>query len=193
MATKAQRQQIEDNRLKAMQHPLRRSILLLLVEHERLSPVEISHLLGCTVHDATYHTKRLAALDCAELVREEKVRGAIKHYYRATDRHLVDTDEWEGLDSAVKEGLLVSFLQPAVDDFTTSAQAGLLGSDNRFHITRSPLKLDEQGLEDVLAIHRELFERVFEVEREAAERRAESGEPAVFVSSTQSCFAVPEF
>lgn len=189
----AKPRQIDENRLKAMQHPLRRAVLLLLIERGVSSPVEMASILGRSVHDVTYHTKRLVALDCAELVKEEKVRGAIKHYYRATERHLVDTEEWEELDPLIKEGLLIDFLQPTVNDFTNSVRAGILGADARFHITRSPLSLDQAGLEEALAIHERAFREVFEVEARSAARRAESGEEAVLVSSSQGCFAVPSF
>ena len=153
MATKAARRQANENRLKAMQHPLRRAILLLLVEKGVSSPVEMARVLGDDTRSVTYHVKRLVDLDCAELVREEKVRGAIKHYYRATDRHLVDTDEWEDLDPALRDGVLADVMQPTVDDFTASVQAGILGSDNRFHVTRTPLTLDQAGFGEALAAH----------------------------------------
>jgi DNA-binding transcriptional ArsR family regulator len=193
MATKAERQKTHDNRFKAMQHPLRRAILLHLIEKGVSSPVEMARDLKDETRNVTYHVKRLTELDCAELVEEEHVRGAVKHYYRATERHLVDTDEWEDLDPALKEGLLVDFMQPTIDDFTASAKAGVLGADGKFHITRSPLTVDRAGFQELLDIHERAFREAFDVEMRSAERRATSGEEGVPVSSSQGCFEVPSF
>jgi hypothetical protein len=43
----------------------------------------------------------LVRLECVELVSERPVRGAVEHFYRATELHLIDTDEWEELDPMV--------------------------------------------------------------------------------------------
>ncbi len=156
--------------------------------------MEIAAELGERVANVSHHTKRLVALDCAELVKETKVRGAVKHYYRHTERHLVDTEEWDALDPLLREGLLADFMQPTVDDFTASVRAGILGSDENFHVTRTPLRaLDREGLQEALEIHKRAFLEILEVEVRSAERMRASGEPAVSVSSSQSCFEVPFF
>lgn len=194
MATKAQRLKANENRLKAMSHPLRREILRHLIEGGVTSPVEAANTLDVGTADVSYHMKRLVALGCAELVSEEKVRGAVKHSYRATERHLIDTDEWEDLDPVIREGLLVDFMQPSVDDFTASAKSGILGASKSFHITRTPLAgIDRQGLDELLKVHKECFDRCLEVQARAAVRLAKSNEESICVSSSQGCFQVPSF
>lgn len=192
MATKAQRRQAEGNRYKAMQHPVRRAVLLMLIERGVSSPVEMAAELDEEIGTVSHHAKRLVALDCAELVKEGKVRGAIKHYYRATERHLIDTEEWDDLDPLSREDLLVDFMQPAVDDFTTSVKAGILGSDENFVLTRTPLhSMDREGLDEALKIHERAFREIMEIPARCAERMRESGEQPIAVSSMQGCFEVP--
>ncbi len=194
MATKAQRRLRIENRLKAMQHPLRRAILLYFTEHDLASPTEVAAALGEEIPNVSHHMKQLVKFNCAELVKEEKVRGAVKHYYRNVERHLIDTDEWEDLDPITREGLLVDFMQPTVDDFTTSVRAGMLGSDARFHITRTPMAgMDRQGQDELMEAHRRCFEEGLEIQARSAARRAKSGEPAISISSSQGCFEVPSF
>jgi DNA-binding MarR family transcriptional regulator len=198
MATKAARRQaIEDranDRAKAMQHPLRRDVLLCFTEHEELSPSEIAEKLDEDVDQVSYHVKRLEKLGCVELVREEKVRGAVKHYYRNIERHLIDTDEWEDIDPLRKDELLVSFFQPFVDDFNRGASSGTLGGDEKFHITRTPMRgIDLEGFDDLLALKESTRLKALEIQAESAARRAKSGEPPICVSSTLSCFKVPGF
>ena len=117
------------------------------------------------------------------LVSEEKVRGAVKHSYRATERHLIDTDEWEDLDPVIREGLLADFMQPSVDDFTASAKSGILGASKSFHITRTPRSGNRsQGLDELLKVHKECFDRCLEVQARAAVRLAKSNEESICVS-----------
>jgi Helix-turn-helix domain len=192
MATKAERRQATANRLAAMQHPVRRAVLQLLIERGVSSPVEMGRTLREKTENVSHHVKRLVELDCAELVDTRQVRGAVKHYYRATDRHLIDTEEWDELDPLVREGLLVDFLQPTVDDFTVSVRAGILGADENFHLTRTPLhSMDQQGLKEALAIHERAFREVMDVQTRCGERLRESGEKPIAVSSSQGCFEVP--
>jgi DNA-binding transcriptional ArsR family regulator len=194
MATKGKRRQAGQNRLEAMRHPLRREALMHLIEHGVASPVEIAEALGVATSDVSYHVRRLEILGCAELVKEEKVRGAVKHYYRAIERHLVDTDEWEEIDPLIREGLLVDFYQPAVDDFTRSAKAGILGADEKFHITRTPLAgMDREGLDEALEAFEECRLKIVDIQTRSTARQAKSEKPPICISSSLSCFEVPHF
>ena len=73
MATKAQRLKANENRLKAMSHPLRREILRHLIEGGVTSPVEAANTSGrgdcrCQLTDM----KRLVALGCADAGERRK-------------------------------------------------------------------------------------------------------------------------
>ncbi len=59
--------------------------------------------------------RRLEELQCAELVSTRAVRGAVEHFYRATERHLIDTDEWDQLDPMTAEDLVCGFVQRILD------------------------------------------------------------------------------
>ncbi|MFL5898693.1 MAG: helix-turn-helix domain-containing protein [Solirubrobacterales bacterium] len=93
----------KSNRIKAMEHPLRARILRTLVERGVMSPAELTRALGADLSDVSYHVRRLEELECAELVETRPVRGAVEHFYRAIERHLIDTDEWEQLDGSRPE------------------------------------------------------------------------------------------
>ena len=97
MSTKTQRRKATENRIKAMSHPLRASILRTLTERTA-SPAEMARELEEELSNVSYHTKQLVEFECAELVSTRPVRGALEHFYRATERHLIDTEEWEELD-----------------------------------------------------------------------------------------------
>lgn len=190
MSTKTQRRKATENRIKAMGHPLRASILRLLADRTA-SPAEMARELDEELSNVSYHTKQLVEFECAELVSTRPVRGALEHFYRATERHLVDTEEWEELDPVVAEDLVCEFMQKILDDFVASARAKMIGSNKDFHLTRTPLVMDQEGLQEALEAHERLRLEILEIEARSTARMIESGEEGANFSSSQGCFKVP--
>jgi DNA-binding transcriptional ArsR family regulator len=190
MSTKTQRRKATENRIKAMSHPLRASILRLLVERTA-SPAEMARQLDEELSNVSYHTKQLVEFECAELVSTRPVRGALEHFYRATERHLIDTEEWEELEPLVAEDLVCEFMQKILDDFVASARAQLVGGDKEFHLTRTPLVFDREGLQEALEAHERARLEILEIEARSAARMVESGEEGTNVSSSQGLFKMP--
>jgi DNA-binding transcriptional ArsR family regulator len=181
----------KSNRIKAMEHPLRARILRTLVERGVMSPAQLARELGAELSDVSYHVRRLDELDCAELVELRPVRGAVEHFYRATERHLIDVDEWEQLDPFTAEDLVCGYVQRILDDFVDSRKADMVGSDKNFHISRTPLILDPAGLEEAVESYERYRLDMSEIERRSAERRHEDGTPAVPTSSSLLLFKIP--
>jgi DNA-binding transcriptional ArsR family regulator len=191
MSTKTQRRKATENRIKAMSHPLRASILRILADRTA-SPAEMARELDEELSNVSYHTKQLVEFECAELVSTRPVRGALEHFYRATERHLIDTEAWEDLDPVIAEDLVCEFMQKILDDFVASARAKLIGGDKDFHLTRTPLVLDQEGLQEALEAHERLRLEILEIEARSAARMVESGEEGTHVSSSQGCFKLPD-
>lgn len=191
MSTKTQGRKASENRIKAMSHPLRASILRMLSERTA-SPAEMARELDEELSNVSYHTKQLVEFECAELVSTRPVRGALEHFYRATERHLIDAEEWEELDPVMAEDLLCEIVQKMLDDFVASRRAGVVGSDEHFHLTRTLMALDEQGMQEALEVHERARLEIAEIQARSAARMVESGEKGISVSTSQSCFALPE-
>jgi DNA-binding transcriptional ArsR family regulator len=191
MSTKTERQQAAQNRIKAMNHPLRASLLRILVERTS-SPAEMARELDEDLSNVSYHTKQLVELNCAELVSTRPVRGALEHFYRATERSLIDKEDWEELDPMMAESLTHEMMQKLLDDFVSSARAGIVGSDADFHLGRTPLVLDQEGLKEALEAHEGFHSKIMEIAAESAARMVESGEEGINVSSSQACFKMPD-
>lgn len=191
MPTKSQRRKATENRIKAMGHPVRAAVLRILADRTA-SPAEMARELEEELSNVSYHTKQLVEFECAELVSTRPVRGALEHFYRATERHLIDTEEWEELDPIVAEDLVCEFMQKILDDFVTSARSQLIGGDKDFHLTRTPLVLDKEGLQEALEAHERARLEILEIESRSARRLVESGEAGIHVSSSQGCFKMPD-
>lgn len=193
MSSKAGLLRAQDKHHKAWAHPVRRAIMLYLTEHEVAAPVDIAHALDIPKGTVAYHMRKLEQLDRVELVRTEPRRGSTKHYFRATGRHLVETDEWNDLDPEIQQTLLPEFMQPIVDDFTSASNAGL-GSDENFHISRTPiLSIDREGFLQMLDAYEALRLELAEIQAKAVERMDRTGATPVSVSASLICFEVPGF
>jgi hypothetical protein len=186
MTTRTERVRATENRYKAMQHPLRATLLRIYSERTA-SPAELSRELLTDVSKISYHSRKLVELDCAELVDTRPVRGAVEHFYRGTERQLVATGDWNEITDPAKVHLLVEFMQPSVDDFEASLKADILGADEEWSVTRTRHVLDAQGYREALELHEELIRQMDRIREESANR---SGE-VVHVSSTVNCFRVP--
>lgn len=190
MSTKVERREATQNRIKAMNHPLRATLLRILVERTS-SPAEMARELDEDLSNVSYHTKQLVELECAELVSTRPVRGALEHFYRATERHLVDTEEWEDLDPMMAENILSEIVQKGLDDFVDAARARTIGENAEFHLTRTPLLLDHEGLKEALEAHEKARLELLEIAARSAERMLASGQEGINVSSSQACFKMP--
>lgn len=182
-------------RIKAMTNADRRKILRYLRDHGPVAAVEIHHALEIDMSKCSYHCRVLRELGCAEIVKEEQVRGSTKHWLVATERHIVEDLEWEELDPVAREGVLAAVFQPMVDDFKSGITGETIGQQaTDFHLTREALRaMDAEGFAELRAAHQRLFKETSEIARRAAERMAESDEEPIAVSSSQMCFRVNSF
>jgi DNA-binding transcriptional ArsR family regulator len=195
VATRAERRQATQNRLKAMQHPLRAEAFRLIRDSGPISPAEVSRRLEAELGDVSYHVRKLREFSCIEEVEHRLVRGAVEHFYRATEQHLVDTEEWGELADAeplVAESLTDEFMQHIVDDYSTSRHASIVALDEEFHITRTPLILDPQGLADALEAAEKHRLHMAEIAAQSAARQIEEDTPEVRVSSSIALFKMPD-
>jgi DNA-binding transcriptional ArsR family regulator len=190
LANRAGRRAARENRLIALSNPLRAEILRILVERPA-SPVEMARELGVPTPNVSHHAKRLVELDCAELVEEEKVQGAMKHIYRATERVLVETSEWDEMHPVEAQSFNAVTMQAMIDDFVAAERAQTVGGDPDFHLSRTPMIVDQQGLEESLDICECARLALADVERRSAERTGEGELTRFRISSIFGLFKIP--
>ncbi len=163
----------EQRLFKALSHPLRFQALMILNERVA-SPNELSKELGEGLSQVSYHVKVLLESDCIELVKTEPRRGAVEHYYRATSRALFDDGEWAKLPASVKPGFSASLLQTIMDDAAASLKAESFDARDERHLSWTPLKVDEQGWQDLAGLLAETLDRVLEIQAESGRRMAKA-------------------
>jgi hypothetical protein len=195
VATRAQRRQATQNRIKAMSHPLRAEAFRLIRDQGPLSPREVAQTLDADLKDVSYHVRKLSEFQCVEEVMNRQVRGAVEHFYRATEQHMIDTAEWAELAEAepqMAEALTDEGMQGIVDDYTASRQAGVVPLDEEFWIVRTPMLLDPEGVREALQASEEYEEAMNEIAARSADRRVRRSAEEVPVSASVVFFKMPK-
>lgn len=157
---------------KALAHPLRVRILTSL--HKGISsPNQLSQELGEPLGNVSYHVKTLLEYDCVELVKTEPRRGAVEHFYRATERAFISDSDWAKIPASARKGISGVVLESIGTDSTRALIAGTVDSRTDSHVSRTPLVIDEQGWSEITAMLEETLNRAIEIQGEAASRLAE--------------------
>ena len=160
---------IDDPRyVKAMSHPLRVRILALLDERIA-SPVELAGWLDATLGTVAYHVRTLERIGLIELVRETRVRGAVEHHYRSKERPRVSDQAWAAAPPIAKQAAVDASLQ-TIDAYARAASAAGGFDDGNAHLTRTALRLDARGWNDLSRACLRLLAQVDRIEAASQER-----------------------
>jgi len=176
---------------KALAHPLRVRILTSL--HKGVSsPNQLSQELGEPLGNVSYHVKTLLEYDCVELVKTEPRRGAVEHFYRATERAFFSASDWEKIPASARKGICGSILQTVGEDATEALLAGTIDSRHDSHVSRTPLVLDEKGWLDIAEMLAETLDKAIAIQEEAATRLSDEKSESISTKLAILYFESPE-
>jgi DNA-binding transcriptional ArsR family regulator len=189
--TKNKKEGVEQIVAKAFAHPLRVQILIILNE-KVASPNLLAQQLDQSLNLVAYHVRVLEKYDCIELVDTKQRRGATEHFYRATRRQFLSDDQWSQMPASLRPGMATAVIKTMFEDIEKASKAGTLDEVDDMHISRTPMVLDTQGWNDVSAALKGALERTLEIQAEASERLANSGEAGVLAKVNLMHFKSPE-
>lgn len=154
---------------KALAHPLRVKILSSL--HKGISsPNQLAQELGEPLGNVSYHVKTLLEYDCVELVKTEPRRGAVEHFYRATDRAFLSDSDWAKIPASARKGISGSILESIGQSATDAMAEGTIAARKDSHLSDTPLLLDEKGWKDLNKVLTSAVKQAGEIQKEAADR-----------------------
>ncbi len=154
---------------KALAHPLRIRILSSL--HKGISsPNQLAQELGEPLGNVSYHVKTLLEYDCVELVKTEPRRGAVEHFYRATDRAFLSDSDWGKIPASARKGISGSILESIGQSATDALAEGTIEARKDSHLSDTPLVLDEAGWKDLNKVLTDAVKRAGQIQKEAAGR-----------------------
>jgi DNA-binding transcriptional ArsR family regulator len=157
---------------KAFSHPLRARIMMAL--HERVaSPSELAREVDKELNLVAYHVKVLERWGCIEMVETKQRRGATEHFYRANRRHFLDDEQWAQLPAQLRSELAETLVRAMLDDLAEAVEEGTFEEMPDLHLSRTPMVVDRQGWDEVVAILKDALDRVLAVQDRASRRLAE--------------------
>lgn len=181
---------VDQRLVRAMGHQVRVHALAILNERVA-SPNEISKELGESVGHVSYHIKVLKECECIELVDTAPRRGAMEHYYRATDRAFLDADEWAAIPDSIRPGLSASALKTVINDASSALLAGTFDKRPDRHLSWTPMILDEEGWDELKAGLGEMLEKALAIQSASASRLAKADAAGIPVSVAMMGFEAP--
>jgi DNA-binding transcriptional ArsR family regulator len=171
-------------------HPTRARCFSILAERTA-SPVEIAGQIGKDVGHVGYHVRKLQEMDLIELVDERPVRGAVEHFYRAIARPIVDEKEFAEQTMEEREVFTRYFLQLHVTDIARAMDEHTMDARPNRWVLRTPLVVDEEGFDELAALHAEIYERTLDIQARSDERRTGTDDEGISTMSTNMFFETP--
>jgi DNA-binding transcriptional ArsR family regulator len=177
--------------VKGLSHPLRTKCLNVLAERVA-SPREIAETLDEDLSNVSYHVRVLSELGLIELVKEEPVRGAVAHFYKAVERPLFSVAEAEQMPLEVQKAFAAHGWDLLIESATEAIEQGTFHSRPDWHLTRTPLLVDSEGFARLSKAMDELLELVFEEQTASAVRLNQSGEEPIRATAATALFVMPD-
>jgi DNA-binding transcriptional ArsR family regulator len=159
---------------KALSHPLRQRILEAFNQGID-SPREISEAIGAKLGDVGYHVRKLNELGLIELVRTEQRRGAVKHFYRPTQRAMLNDRQWARLPVSVRRQLFGQNLDQIWSHVRTAIKHGGFDRSDA-HVSWTTFELDEAGYEAMTKLMMSTLEQAMDIQADVVNRRARGEE-----------------
>lgn len=159
---------------KLLSHPTRVQILA-AAHRQAISPSEFARAHGQTVSSVAQHFKKLSVYGAIKLVREEPVRGSVKHMYVGTKRGILTASDWQTLPESVQSDLAGAGLQDFVGVTVHAIETGSFTDREDFVFTWDELDLDETAWTALNQMMRLLWKRAASLEEESAIRRGQNG------------------
>ena len=172
---------------KALSHPLRYRIMMVLGEREA-SPKELADLLDEGFHRVYEQIRILKKSEFIELVGTDSRHGGTQHFYRASVRPVLDAEVWEKFPRLAREIASISMVRRIFGDVIASIDAGVFDDRKHRAVLRRPILIDEQGFKEADESALRHLDELAEIEARSASRLIESGEEGINVSTATMVF-----
>ena len=171
-------------------HPLRSQCLTLLAERTA-SPAELAAELDENLGNVSYHVRKLWRGGVVEIVEEKPVRGAREHFYRTVKMPLFSDEEIAAASIEDREVISRQVFSLMTANATTAVEAGTFVKRPDYHITRVPMRVDEDGWAEMRDLFEQTLEQIFTIQSKSADRMGEK-EAGIPIVAFNTFFEMPE-
>jgi DNA-binding transcriptional ArsR family regulator len=174
--------------------PIRLKIVSELFVRE-MSPTQFYEAFGGgSLSRVDRHFKRLAEHGWLRLVRKAsggQRRGGTEHFYRASALAIFDEKTWAQLPGSLRTEFSWRIFEQFAERVKEALEAGTFDGRPERHFTWTPLVLDQQGREHVIAAVDALFWSIFEEQADAKRRISKAGAAPMQATVALAAFDSP--
>ncbi|MGH2976142.1 MAG: hypothetical protein ACRDLL_14945 [Solirubrobacterales bacterium] len=175
---------------KLLSHPTRVQILA-AAHRQAISPSEFARAHGQSTSSVAEHFRKLADYGAIKLVRQEPVRGSVRHMYVGTKRGVITAREWRSLPESVQSDIAGAGLQDFVGVAAHAIESGSFAARGDFVLTWDEADLDEVAWKTLTQMLGLVWAKVPSLEEESAMRRAQTGAPGMKAIVGLAAFEAP--
>jgi len=172
-------------------HPLRSQCLTILAERTA-SPAELADELDENLGNVSYHVRKLWRGGAVEIVEEKPVRGAMEHFYRSVTPPLFSDDEVKETSLDDRSAFARHIFSLMTANATTALAGGTFVRRSDLHVSRLPMRVDEEGWSEMRDLFAEMLERQFEIQEKSAKRLGGTEDAGIPVIAFNTFFEMPE-
>lgn len=177
---------------KALAHPLKSRILVLLTETQA-SPTELAARLKEDLRTVARLVREMARTDppLIELVSETTRRGGTAHIYKTTARPVLELGPWEQMPQLFREVHTTEAGRMLLGDLAEAVDAGTFDKRIDRTMQRMPTVVDEKGFAEIEAEAVAFRKKVEAIEAKSTGRLVTAGKEGFKVSVSTLAFEVP--
>ncbi|MEZ5078607.1 MAG: winged helix-turn-helix domain-containing protein [Solirubrobacterales bacterium] len=168
--------QIEEAVQYALGHKIRVHVLIILNEGI-YTAAQLADIIDEPLNNVSNHLRKMLEDGSIEIAKEERKGNVVQYWYRAVEIPCYSQEEAEAMTPVQQQVTVGAIVQSATAEVFAALYAGTL-RDPRSVLFWHWYNVDAEGRKELEAENVRYLERVREIEAEATNRRAETGEDA---------------
>jgi DNA-binding transcriptional ArsR family regulator len=168
------KKKIEDVVQYALGHRTRVQVLIVLNDGSSTA-AELAKIIDEPLSNVSNHLQKMLEDGSIEIAREERKGNMVQYWYKAVEIPIYSTEEAEAMTPLQRQVTVGAIVQSGSAEVLAALQGGTL-ADPRSVLFWHWYNVDRQGREEMDVETHCYLERLREIEVEAANRRAQSGE-----------------
>jgi predicted transcriptional regulator len=170
----------------ALGHKIRVHVLILLNDGIYTAG-ELATIIGEPLNNIHNHLRKMLEDGSIEIAKEERKGNMTQYWYKAVEIQYYSQEEAEELTHLQRHMIAGAIVQSGTAEVMAGLYAGKL-ADPRAVVFWDWFNVDDQGREEIEAENVRYLKRLREIEVEATNRCAKSGEESTSMLLNVSCF-----
>jgi DNA-binding transcriptional ArsR family regulator len=175
----------------AMGHPFRSKIFFIIADRPGVTIRQVAMRLDEPERKVRHHLEALVKADLVSVESETRTRNTTTRRYAVTRRPQIFTEETEQLSELSQRKISLEILKLILADARAAVAAGTFGTHDGHAEIRFWAEVDQEGWEELVAIHKRAFDEMQAALARCAGRLGDDDRPKFPVTSALLLFEAP--